>query len=114
MGRVHKAPRVIWGFGYKKRQGDAPRLTRAAGPHGYRTSPCQYVLHTQEVRRWQNKKDRTFHRVGHGKGDGDASCNLGESQCARMAVKGQALGDCSSIWGLMSAMIVSENSREKN
>ena len=48
-----------------------------AGPRGYRTSPCQYVLHTQQVRRWQNKKDRTFHRVGHGKGDGDASGNLG-------------------------------------
>ena len=43
----------------------------------YDLSELQALLHTQQVRRWQNKKDRTFHRVGHGKGDGDACSDLG-------------------------------------
>ena len=85
---------LFWGW-KQKRQGYVPRLTRAASPHGYWTSPCQYVPTPKNrgATVARNKEIRSSYHVGHGKGDGKRLWLFGETQDTKrgLEVKGDTL-----------------------
>jgi len=67
-----------WLEGTKKGKATLPGPKEAAGPHGYRTSPCQYVpVPFRSTRVARTRKTALLLPVGQGQGDGDASFGLG-------------------------------------